>query len=43
MSQSHTDQERVKLAEKEYHKMKSGEAVNIPATNGGIKTIGIVS
>ncbi|EAE7733586.1 DUF2974 domain-containing protein [Listeria monocytogenes] len=43
MSQFHTDQERVELAEKEYHKMKSGEAVNIPATNGGIKTIGIVS
>ncbi|TYW00052.1 hypothetical protein [Listeria monocytogenes] len=43
MSQFHTDQERVELAEKEYHKMKSGEAVNIPTTNGGIKTIGIVS
>ncbi|EAF2676937.1 DUF2974 domain-containing protein [Listeria monocytogenes] len=43
MSQFHTDQERVELAEKEYHKMKTGEAVNIPATNGGIKTIGIVS
>ncbi|EAD9122800.1 DUF2974 domain-containing protein [Listeria monocytogenes] len=43
MSQFHTDQERVELAEKGYHKMKSGEAVNIPATNGGIKTIGIVS
>ncbi len=43
MSQASTDQERVKLAEKEYHKLKSGEAVYISTTNGGIKTIGTMS
>ncbi len=43
MSQASTDQERVKLTEKEYHKLKSGEAVYISKTNGGIKTIGTVS
>ncbi|OLQ23788.1 hypothetical protein AJQ09_04855 [Listeria seeligeri] len=43
MSQASTDQERVKLAEKEYHKLKSDEAVYISTINGGIKTIGTVS
>ncbi len=43
MRQANTDQERVKLAKKEYDKLKLETEVIIPLTNEKEKTIGTIS